>query len=81
MQVRLRLRRNREFTGINGVGQACAHFSSGHHMNLRPCDVAFIIVKIGSANPVSSRCTTALAFVAPCTLRKTFRFSRKRFAS
>eukprot|EP00965_Chrysotila_dentata_P260645 6213985-Pleurochrysis_carterae.AAC.3 len=74
MQVRLRLRRNQEFTDIGDVAKL-AHFSSGHRMNLHTCDVAYIIVNKDLASSFASRCAKALAFVAFCTLRKNLRFS------
>eukprot|EP00965_Chrysotila_dentata_P073085 2415393-Pleurochrysis_carterae.AAC.1 len=47
-----------------------AHFSIGHRMNLRPYDVAFIIVNKGTAIPFASWCAKALAFVAPHALQR-----------
>eukprot|EP00965_Chrysotila_dentata_P119271 3942658-Pleurochrysis_carterae.AAC.1 len=81
MQVRLRLRRKQEFLCNGSASAKLGHFSSGHHMNLRPYDVAFIIVNKGSAKSFASRCAKALAFVAPCTFRKIFNFGGKRVAS
>eukprot|EP00965_Chrysotila_dentata_P184643 6095115-Pleurochrysis_carterae.AAC.3 len=50
-----------------------ARISSGHRMNLRHCNVAFIIVNEGfSQIPFASRSAEALGFVAPCTFQRSF---------
>eukprot|EP00965_Chrysotila_dentata_P062345 2065983-Pleurochrysis_carterae.AAC.1 len=83
MQVRLHLRRNQELTcNVSASASAkLAHFSSGHRMNLRSHDVAFILVNTGTSISFALRCATALAFVAPRALRRLFNFSGKRVAS
>eukprot|EP00965_Chrysotila_dentata_P058074 1925431-Pleurochrysis_carterae.AAC.1 len=73
--------RSLRVTGPASALAKLAHFSSGHRMNLRPYEVAFIIVNKGTAISFAARCAKALAFVALHAIRRNIIFSGKRVAS